>query len=112
MGQTAGKPVAIGLLLMPSLKGRVDGDETDVPADLRSPMERRLAEADDGDAERGACLVESGVLEMAQHEGVVAPRACHESVVDRLCGAPELRDSSEVAVAGRHPVDVDGRSVV
>ena len=92
---------------MPAGEDGVDRDEREVATQLRCPVERGLAEADDGDLHRGSSLVEARVLEVAHREGVEALLGGLDRAVDGESGAAQLRQAAEVPVGRRQPVHLD-----
>ena len=72
------------LALVPGDEDGVDGDEADFAAHAQRGEQRRLAETDDGDIERAANFEKPGLLEMADHEGVVSGGLRRERDADRL----------------------------
>src|SRR6185437_7959790 len=67
---------------------------------------RRLTEADDRDVHGAATFGESGFLEMADHEGVVAGTFGLQRGTNCLLGAAELGDWMEITVRWRDAVHV------
>ena len=57
MRHTAADPVEVGLLAVPAIEDGIDGDEGDVPAEQRGPMERQLAQPEHGNRDGRPRLV-------------------------------------------------------
>ncbi len=107
MHHAAGKPVAIGLLVMPDLEGGIERDQSEPPPELRRRQQRRLAGPDHRNRQRRAQFVQSGILEVAHDVGVKTILLRSEAIVDRLHRATKFAQAAEIAVGGRDAFDMD-----
>jgi hypothetical protein len=87
VNDTVAEAIQRGLLVVPDLADRVECHQAEAPAKLRRSEQCRLARSDDRNIERGAKLVEAGILDVPHHEGVEAALLGCDAVVDGLDSA-------------------------
>jgi hypothetical protein len=86
------------LALVPVDERRVDGDEADPAGHGQGGQQARLAEPDHRNVDRAADLQQSGFLEMADDEGVIAGAFGFQRVADRLRRATEFGQRMKVPI--------------
>ena len=95
------------LALVPFDERRIDGHETDPAAHAQCREHGRLAEADHRDVERTADFQQARLLEMADHEGIIASLFGFKRVADRLRGAAEFRQRVKQMVGRVEAMDLE-----
>ena len=71
-GDTALQPVFGDLVMKPGNVARIDGDDAAALPELSAMEHRGFAERQHRNIDDGASLVEARILEMADHEGIIA----------------------------------------
>src|SRR5262249_16943316 len=99
--------VLADLMVKPGNVAGVDGHDAGALAELASIKHRSFAERDDRYVHDRARLVEPGVLEMADDEGVIAFAFCPDRVADHLPRAAEPDDWMGIIVVRGDALDLD-----
>src|SRR5579864_2558696 len=104
------------LALVPVDEGGIDGDETEPAGHGQRGEQACLAETNHRHVHGAADLQQSGLLEMADDERVIAGTFCFQCVANGLRGATEFAQRMKVAVRWIETVhfkaDIRSRSLI
>ena len=102
--------MAAHLPVVPGDEDRVDGHQPEALAHAERRQQVGFAQRDDGDVDRAADLEKAGLLEMAEHERVVAVLLGLQSVANDLTGAAELGQRMEGMIGRIEAVHLEARA--
>ena len=101
--------MAAHLPVVPGNENRIDRHQPDALAHAERGQQVGFAERDDRDVDRTADLEKARLLEMAEHEGVVALLLGLQGVADHLTGAAEFGQRMEGMVGRIEAVRFEAR---
>ena len=109
-GNPALQPVFGDLVMEPGNVARIDRDDAAALAELAAMEHRRFAERQNRNIDDRARFIEAGILEVADHEGIVALPLGPHRVADHFAGAAEFDDGMGIGIVRRNALDVDRRA--
>ena len=104
------EPVHAHLAVVPGNEDRIDGHETQPMAHAQRGEQVGLAQADHRDVDGAADLEQAGLLEVADHESVVARLFRLQRMADDLRGAAELGQRMEGVIGRIEAVNLEAHA--
>src|SRR5262249_8934910 len=101
------QPIFANLVMKPGNEARIDGHDACALAELAGMKHRGFAKRHHRNVDYRARLVEAGILEMADHERVVAFALGSHRVANHFARAAEFDDRMRVIVVRSDALDID-----